>query len=374
MIKEGKFGVHEAVCLVIIAICNKIFSTTPGYVTRTIGTTGWYMTLISCTTAIALFTFIYLLLKRFPGKNIVEIYDASLGRVVGFVFSFLLMMSFLSSVGIYSREFTEIMKTYALPATPPSVIIGALIFTASVAVFLGLETIARVAKLALYPALLGYFLILLFSSEYFKLHNLFPILGYGLDKTVFTGILRASAYDEVTILAVFAGSLQGTAHIKKAGFISLLLSGFIISLGLICFSLAFGYTSIQEITIVAYILTRGLKYGTFFQRLDPIFLLLWIITTTIYISILFYTTVSIYCKLFRLQDARPVAVPMAVLAVSAAIIPKDFSSVLSVYVEGIRTYGNITFFIMPAMALIVAVIRKKKGESECADLYLLYCC
>ena len=367
MIKEGKFGVYEAVCLVIIAICNKIFSTTPGYVTRTIGTTGWYMTLISCTTAIAFFALIYLLLKRFLGKNIVEIYDTSLGRVVGFVFSFLLMASFLLSVGIYAREFTEIMKTYALPATPPSVIIGTLIFTASVAVLLGLETIARVAKIALYPALLGYFLILVFSSEYFKLHNLFPILGYGLDKTVFTGILRASAYDEVTILAVFAGSLQGTAHIKKAGFTSLILSGFIISLGLLCFSLAFEYTSIQEITIVAYILTRGLKYGTFFQRMDPIFLLLWIITTTIYISILFYTTVSIYCKLFRLQDAKPVAIPMAVLAVSIAIIPKDFSSVLSVYVEGIRTYGNITFFIMPVIALIVAAIRKKKGESECAD-------
>ncbi|HRU42329.1 MAG TPA: spore gernimation protein, partial [Candidatus Diapherotrites archaeon] len=64
---------------------------------------------------------------------------------------------------------------------------------------------------------------------------------------------------------------------------------------------------------------------------------------------------------------RPVAIPMAVLAVSVAIIPKDFSSVLSVYVEGIRTYGNITFFIMPVIALIVAAIRKKKGESECAD-------
>ena len=367
MIEEGKFGVREAVCLVTIAMCNKIFSTTPGYVTRTIGTTGWYMTLISCAVAVAFFTFIYLLLKRFPGKNVVEIYDASLGRVGGFIFSFLLMVSFLSSVGIYTREFAEGMKVYALPVTPEGVIIGTLIFTAMVAAFLGLETIARAAKLALYPALLGYLLILIFASRYFELHNLFPILGYGLDKTVITGILRASAYDEVIILAVFAGSLQGIEHIKKAGFISLLLSGFIISLGLLCFSLVFEYTYIQEITIVAYILTRNLKYGFFFQRLDPIFLLLWIITTSIYISILFYSTVSIYCKLFRLQDARPVIIPMAVLAFSAAIFPKDFSSVLSVYIEGIRTYGNITFFVMPLIALIVAVIRKKKGEPECED-------
>ncbi|MGI6584994.1 MAG: GerAB/ArcD/ProY family transporter [Lutisporaceae bacterium] len=350
-----------------MAICNKIFSTTPGYITKVIGNTGWYMTLISCATALVFFGFIYLLLKRFPGRNIIEIYDASLGRVMGFIFSFLLMVSFLLSVGIYTREFTDILKIYALPATPPSVIIGTMIFAAVVAAFLGIETIARVAKLAFYPALVGYFLILIFSLNIFKPTNLLPIFGYGLDKTVITGILRGSAYDEVVILAVFAGSLQGIEHIKKAGFISLLLSGFIISSGLLCFALVFEYRAIQELTIVAYVMTRKIAYGTFFQRMDPIFLLLWIITTSIYISILFYTTVSIYCKIFRLQDAKPVVVPMAVLAVSAAIFPRDFSSVLSVYVQGLRNYGNITFFIMPAIALGIAVIRNKKGESKCAD-------
>lgn len=367
MIKEGKFGVSEAVCIVTIAICNKIFSTTPGFITRVIGNTGWYMTLISCATALVFFGFIYLLLKRFPGSNIVEIYDASLGRVMGFIFSFLLMVSFLLSVGIYTREFTDILKVYALPFTPPSVIIGTLIFAAAVAAFLGIETIARVAKLASYPALIGYLMILIFTSNSFKLVNLLPIFGYGLDKTVITGILRGSAYDEVIILAVFAGSLQGIEHIKKAGLISLLISGFILSAGLLCFALVFEYRAIQELTIVAFVMTRKISYGTFFQRMDPIFLLLWIITTSIYISILFYTTVSIYCKLFRLQDARPVVIPMAVLAISAAIFPKDFPSVLSVYIQEIRNYGNITFFIMPAIALGIAVIRNKKGESKCAD-------
>lgn len=103
MIKEGKFGVNEAVCLVTMAICNKIFSTTPGYITRTIGNTGWYMTLISCATALVFFILIYLLLKRFPGKNIVEIYDASLGRAVGFIFSFADGVIFIKCRHLYKR-------------------------------------------------------------------------------------------------------------------------------------------------------------------------------------------------------------------------------------------------------------------------------
>jgi spore germination protein (amino acid permease) len=367
MIKEGKFGVNEAVCLVTIAICNKIFSTTPGSVTRTIGTTGWYMTLISCASALVFFIFIYLLLKRFPGKNIVEIYEASLGRIIGFIFSFLLMVSFLSGSGIYTSEYVSIMKIYIFPITPLSVLIGALIFAASVAAFLGLETIVRVAKLAAYSALFGYFLILIFSSQYFKLAHILPILGYGLDRTVITGILRGSAYAEVVILAVFAGSLQGIGYIKKAGLISMILSGFLLSLGLLCFSFVFTYTTTEEVTAPIYVMVRILRYGAFFQRLDPIFIFIWIITTIIYISILFYTAVSIYCKIFRLQDTRPVIIPMAVLAFTIAIFPKDFSSVVAEYVEGFRTYSNITFFVLPLIALIVAVIRKKKGENQCAD-------
>ena len=362
MLKEGKFGVHEAICLVTIAICNKIFFTTPGFLMRTVGTAGWYMTLISCAVALVFFTFIYLLLKRFPGKNIVEIYEASLGQVIGFIFSFGLMVSFLASSGIYIREFVDIMKVFVFPNTPPSVLIGVLVSVVVISAFLGLESIARIAKLAAYFALSANLVLLILSSQYFKIAHIFPILGYGLDKTVTTGILRSSAYAEVVILSVFAGSLQGISHIKKAGYSSLIISGFLLSFGLLSYSMIFEYTSAQEITALAYIVAMIIKSGEFLQRLDPLFLFLWVITTVIYISILFYTTVSIYCKMFRLQDIRPVIIPMAVLTFAIAIFPKDFTSVVTEYVQGLRTYSNITFFILPLIALIAAVLRKKKGE------------
>lgn len=366
MIKEGKIGVQEAICLVTIAIVNKIFFTSPGYLTRAVGNTGWYMTLIAMCSALVFFTFIYLLLKRFPGKNIVEIYDAVLGRIGGFLFSFILMASFLLYCGVLIREFVDVTKVYVFPITPPSALIGALLIVATFSVFLGLEAIGRTAKLFAYVALFGYILVVFLSSEHFNVAFLFPILGYGLDRTVTTGLMRSSAYAEVLILAVFAGSLQGSRHIKKAGYISLLLSGFLLSLGILCFTLEFEYTSVQEITAPIYIVVRIIKYGPFFQRLDPLFLFIWIITTIILVSSLFYTTVSIYCKIFRLQDKRPVIIPVGVLIFSVAIFPKDFPSVVSEYVQGARMYGNITFFIMPLMALVVALLRRKKGEKTSA--------
>lgn len=364
MIKEGKIGVQEAVCLATITMSTKIFFSSPAFLTRFVGNTGWYMTLISNATAALAFTFIYLLLKRFPGKNIVDIFDISMGRIVGFIFSFMFTATFLQGAGVYSREFIEVLRIFVFPDSPTGFMIGALVVAVTVAAFLGLENIARISKLFGYIMLFAFIMLLILASQNFKYTNLFPILGFGLGPTLVHGLLRSSAYEEVTVLTVFAGSLQGIRYIKKAGYISLILSGIIISAGLLCFTLIFPYTVNQELAAPMYIFARTIRYGAFIQRLDPLFLFLWNTATFITISVLFYSSVSTYCKMFRLQDTRPVIIPMAVLLFALAMTPKDFPSIVYGYVERIREYGWAIFYVLPLVALIIAVLRKKKGEKS----------
>jgi hypothetical protein len=68
MLKEGKFGAAEAVCLVTITCTVKIFFTSPAVLVRHVGTAAWYVTLISAITALIGFSFIYLLLSVFQVK------------------------------------------------------------------------------------------------------------------------------------------------------------------------------------------------------------------------------------------------------------------------------------------------------------------
>ena len=63
--------------------CYAGFFTSPSALTNYVGTASWYMTLISDLTAIIGFAFLYLLLKRFPGKDIVEIFNVSFGKLIG---------------------------------------------------------------------------------------------------------------------------------------------------------------------------------------------------------------------------------------------------------------------------------------------------
>ena len=364
MIKEGKFGAQEVICMLTIAISTKVFFTRPAFLVRLTGTSAWYTILLSDLTAIVAFTFIYLLLKRFPGKNIVEIFDTSMGRIIGFLFSFAFMIIFILMVSVFLREFTEVLRTYTYEDTPSSMIEGAFVITVGVVSFLGLETIARVSKLFAYFLLIGFIAVIILSAKYFNFKYLFPILGYGLDKTIIQGFFRSSSYAEIAVLAIFASSLQGIKQIKKAGYVSLILSGLILSIGSLCFILLYPYFSQQELVAPYYEMTRLIKYGTFFTRLDSFFLIVWTISTFITISIIFYASISTYCKAFRLQDKRPVIVSMYVILFATALAPRSLSDLVDKTIQTLRDYTGIVLFGLPLIALITAVIRKKKGKKS----------
>jgi spore germination protein (amino acid permease) len=361
MIKEGKIGVHEAICLVTITMSNQIFFTAPTVVAQNVGTAGWYMTFISNIVSIIAFTFIYLLLKRFPGKGILQIFDITFGRILGFVFSFIYAASCLVAPAILMREFVDVLKVFILPLTPISLITAAVTIAAIISAFLGLESIARISKLSAYICLAGYMAVLLLSVNEYDFSNLFPVLGYGIGTTIKEGISRSSVFSEVILVSIFAGSLQGIKYVKKIGYASIIISGLIISTGIFCMTLVFPYPVLQEMTSPVYNLTRIIKFGIFVQRLDPLFIFLWNITTIISISILFYTSVSIFCKTFRLQDKGPIIIPLAVILFSLTMTITDISNVMETYIEILRYYGVVLFYVLPAIALIVAIIRKKKG-------------
>ncbi|NLE24449.1 MAG: endospore germination permease [Clostridiaceae bacterium] len=364
MIKEGNFGYHEAITLLVITIITKTFFTSPAVLVGIVGTAGWYMTLVSATTAIFAFMFLYLLLKRFPKKNIMEIADVVLGKWGSVIFLLLFGAFLLWTASVSIREFTEVLKVYVLPQSPPSFVMILFVITIVVLSFMGLETIARFAKFIIYILGAGFVLIVLFSSQNFVFQNLFPLMGYGLDKTLIHGLLRCSFYGEVVLLGVIASSLQGYKEIKRIGFSTLLITGFFTSFSLFIFTLVFPYTVGQELTSPMYEMAALINYGGFLQRMEPFFLFLWNFGTFIEVSLIFYATLMIFCHAFRIDDKRPIILPMVTTLYSLSLIPKSILEVTTGLVQSLRSWGWVIYYVPPIFILIIALIRKKKGGSQ----------
>ncbi|MEN6624223.1 MAG: endospore germination permease, partial [Smithella sp.] len=321
--------------------------------------TGWYMVLLSAAIAFVGFLFIYLLLKRFPGKDIAEIFDLTLGRILGFVFSGILALYMMFIAITRLTEFNEVMRVYVFPLSPNWYIIGIFVVCVFVLSRLGLESIARISKLLFYPILAGSAVVLILGYQNYNLNNIYPIMGHGLSKTITTGISRSSIFGEIVILAIFASSFQGVKFIKKEGILSIGLSALLLSVSLLAYTLTFPYFVAQEITAPMYEMSTLIDYGTFLQRIESLFLFVWIITSLISTTIIFYSFVWMFCKMFRIQDKNPIILGGVVILFAAALMHKDIITVIYGSVEHIGNFGSLAAFILPLSALIIAVIRKK---------------
>ncbi len=365
MIKEGKFGIQEAVCLIWITITSKVFFSSPAVLSGLVGNTGWITTLVSAAVALIGFGFIYLLLKRFPGKELVEIFNIAFGRVIGFVLSSLLGLFILFIVVTRVSDMAGFLKVYVLPLSPNWLNIGIFIACICTLSILGLESIARLSKLIIYVLAAGFLIVVLLGIQNYDLNNLFPVFGHGIEKTAYHGVIRSSVYG-VIILAIFAKSLQGAQFIKKEGIIAILLSAVIISASLLICSLTFPYYILQETTSPMYELSTLIDYGRFVQRVEPVFLYVWILSSLISATVTFYSFIWIFCSVFRIPDKKPIIIGSSIILYAVALMNKDIITVITGYVALIRSYGSIPMFVLPLIALITALIRKKGGTAKCA--------
>lgn len=366
MNKKGEFGIYEIVALTSMAMLAKILYTSSAVSVKSLGTTSWYMTIISCITTIIFFLFICKLMERFPGKDIFEIYEIVLGKFlgkfIGLIFSLFLL--FYCSSGI--REFLEMIKSYNLPDTPPSIIIGAFMIVIALICYKGIEDLARFSYIIFYPVLFGICFILILAIPYYKPDYLKPYFGYGLWKTVYTGFLRSSGYQEVTLLYIIIKSIHGLKDFKKAGLITIMLAGSITSVTMLCYIMAFGYIAGAESVSGIFQLSRIIYYNRYFQEIESVFLFIWVLTAVQNCSLAMYLSITTYCKAFNIGEHRNLILPFCFLTFMASLIPNNFPQVIDINMMIIRQYSLPLPFILPIVVLIISVILKKGGEKGSA--------
>jgi len=362
VLKEGKIGVFETTTLLTILISTKVLFSSGRELVELVGPAAWYEAIISGITALVGFFLILMLLDRFPGRELAAIMETVFGRVAGSIFSLVIGATFFVNAALTLREFAEAVKVYEYPLSPISFIMIFFILAVVTMLYLGFEAIARTAALFAWPLLAGVAALFLLPWPLYKIYNLFPLFGHGLGKTVTSGLLRSSTYGEILALAVIGNSVQGFRHVKKTGVTALIITIMIFALFLFCYILAFPYFIATESTIPLLNLTRMIEYGAFFQRFESIFLFVWSIASILAVGINLYVALSIYCKVFKMDDHRAMVLPLSIMLFSAAILLSDISSIAFDYVPFFRQFGSVIFFGFPILALLVASARGKKGD------------
>jgi spore germination protein (amino acid permease) len=356
----GRWGI---ICMLIPALCTKIFLNFPRSTIEVAGTAGWLLVIYLTAIVLVLFSAIIWLYKPFTGKDLLDLGEIIGGNIGRIFVGIIILAFFMLDVTIVLREFGENMKIIGYKNSPISFVL--LIFSTVMvfSAFFGLETISRLASILTVTTTLTFIAIIIMDSKYYDFSNIFPILGTGPYDIFGKGFVKLSYFGELIILFLLTPYIKSNKEFKTIGYIAIGISSIFMLTSSFVFTLVFPYPSNTEGFLPMYELARLINYARFFQRVESFFVFFWILGALLYLSIGIIIIVNVFKKTFKLQYSRPIIIPFAIILFTLSFYSENLVSSVKLETDYLRNIAWIFTFILPIILLVMArLINKQKKK------------
>ena len=359
---KSKIGTVEAIMLILSIVVTHTILSLPREVVVATKSAAIINLIFVSIIAIIISYFIVKMLKNFAGQDIIDISEFLGGKVFKTIIGTIFILYFLVTSSILLRNFCESLKIIYYPVTNIIFIILLFVIALCLANRLAFNASLK-ANLLIIPFVLASMLFLFFANmNKFIPERIFPIFGDGLMNTFVLGLGNLYAFSGIAFLYFLPPFLKQPEKMKKIALISIGVSAIylILCVATLLFMFSFFITT-NEITPL-YNATRYIEFGSFFQRLESVFLLIWILAFACYLSIISKFAMSIFQKITNIETKKPLIDIFGLLILGIALIPKDYS-ISSKFETQIYPYLvlGIVFFLGLSI-LILANIQKKKQQ------------
>ena len=109
-----------------------------------------------------------------------------------------------------------------------------------------------------------------------------------------------------------------------------------------------------------FVVSRYIEFGTFFQRFESLFLLIWTISFCCYLSIACKFSTHIFTKIFNIKDPSQLVYIFTILIFAISLIPKNYA-VSILFESSIYRYLAIAVIVLGLFVLILSNLKKKVG-------------
>ena len=340
-----KIGKLEGICLIIIVMMNKILLNIPKEIIKQSKTGAPVNILFTGILAIILVLIFIKLFKKFPNEDIIDI-SKFLGKkplqlIIGF--SYIILFSLVILTVIY--KFTDLLKMLYFPSTPVLLIFIAFFVCIGFANKIGFRGIVKANTIISVILLISLAIILYGTFENYNTNRLYPILGQNIYTTFIKGSQNLFAYSGILYLFLINPLIKNKSDFKKISIISILISEFFLLLTSITLIMLFPFISYSEELMSMYLLTRNIIFGKFFQRIEAVFIFLWLIAAFSYLSISLMFLTIILKKLINCKETN--TLQYSILGILLGII-------LIFHNQTLFTFLEITFYKYLVLGLIIS--------------------
>jgi len=182
----------------------------------------WMTPFVACLAGFYAFWVAVKLHKMYPKQTVMEYSEAILGKWVGKMVTAFLLFYYLDSLGIISREYAEFIIGGFLPNTPLYVVTGSMLFVCALAVYGGIEVIARATQMFMPTIFIVLAALFIFLIPDLEIKNMFPILEKGFGPVFKGSVSFIGWFGEFFLAAFLLPFVTDHENTKKWGIISVI--------------------------------------------------------------------------------------------------------------------------------------------------------
>jgi spore germination protein (amino acid permease) len=348
--------------LLITMMSTKIILNLPRTLSEDAGSAGWILAVYITVIAFIGLAVIARLYKQMGKKDLIDVAEDVFGSTGRIIMGVIIMVFLLVILSVVMREFGEDMKTIGLTASPLPFVMLFFAVGMAMAAYFGIEAIARVHSIFLPVAFSMYIFYIILLAKYFDFSRIMPLFGNGLNSIFVKGALRTGEYGELLFLFLLLPFVKKANSLKKIGYWSMTVSGFIYFSITLVYLLIYQYPVAIENFLPVYQLGRLISYGRFFHRIESVFLIIWSAAGFLYLGTGVYFLLVIFKKTFRLKFNKPLILSFITIIFSLALVPTSLISTIDIETNYIRKWAWVLTFAITILVLAAANIVKKKRK------------
>ena len=303
---------------------------------------------------------IYRLLKNFASEDIIDISEYLGGKVFKSIVGVLFLFYFIFSSASLLREFCEGLHIVFFPMTNIVFIIISFVFVMIINNLLSFGSNAKTISVVFPIVLASVVFLFVCNLSHFSFQNIYPILGKGFVNTFITGIGNIGALGGISCLYFLPPFLKQPDKMKNICLLSVIIGTIYLVLSISTILLIFSTFVGAGKVLPFYSAARYIEFGSFFQRLESLFMIIWILEICCYLIIANRFSMNIIKKLTNLESDKPFAFIIPIIIFGVSLLSKNYATTR--YFES-KIYFYLIYFVVLLLGigiLILANFKKKK--------------
>ena len=357
--ENSKLENIEAIAFLCIISINSMILSTSQELIRTCSSASLITALIVSILAIIAVVVLCSLSKNFSGQGLLEITDFLGGRPLKFIIGLIFIAYFTFRASLFFKKICDCLQIAYYPMT--NVLFIALLFCIATGMVLYFRnnSLFKFSVLILPVILTSVFLIFIGNGKNFNFQNIFPLLGNSAKSTFLSGLSNIYAFYGISYLLFIPNKLKHPEKMQKIALISIIVSALFLLISSANILFLFGEKFSNTEFFPLYISVRSIEFGTFFERLDSMFILLCILAFIPVFSLNAYIVLDIFKNITNLSNSKPLNFAYLLAILGIMMCYKLDSTIL--FLE--TTLSKILFItfgiLLPFIILVLANIKKK---------------